>query len=190
MGVKLKNNVTGFIDAAISASDVYIMLKTGNGALFPVLAAGDYFYATLVSTSGTIEIIKATARTGDLLTVVRGQEGTTPNSFASGTRIEMRVTAQSIIDLVGQLVLQAQTYNFTGTGTDTTFTMSSTLFDPRVATVAINGTLLRYSDDYSISGTTLSFTSPPALNDSIMVKWPFIRDGFPLESEPIYIILE
>lgn len=100
MPIKLANNASGTLATAINASDTGIALTTGDGAEFPVLGAGDYFYATLTSTQGTQEIVKATARSGDSLTVVRAQEGTSAAGFAAGTRFELRVTAQSIEDLV------------------------------------------------------------------------------------------
>jgi hypothetical protein len=37
------------------------------------------------------------------MTVVRAQEGSTANSFAAGSRIELRVTAQSVLDVVDQV---------------------------------------------------------------------------------------
>jgi hypothetical protein len=100
MPIKLANNASGTLATAISASDTGVALTTGNGALFPALSAGEYFYATLTSTAGTQEIIKATARSGDSLTIVRAQEGTTAQSFAAGARFELRVTAASVEDLV------------------------------------------------------------------------------------------
>jgi hypothetical protein len=99
MGIQLKNNASGTLATAISASDTGIVLTTGNGASFPTLGASDYFYATLESTGGTLEIIKVTARSGDSMTVVRAQEGTTAQSFAAGSRIELRVTGASVLEL-------------------------------------------------------------------------------------------
>lgn len=99
MGIQLKNNASGTLATSISASDTGIVLTTGNGANFPALSTGDYFYATLESTGGTSEIIKVTVRSGDSLTVVRAQEGTTAQSFAAGSRIELRVTMQSVVDV-------------------------------------------------------------------------------------------
>jgi hypothetical protein len=98
MGIQLKNNAVGYLATAISASDVGLVLQSGNGANFPSLTSVDYFYATLESSGGTSEIVKATARSGDSLTIVRAQEGTTANSFAVGSRFELRVTAQSVKD--------------------------------------------------------------------------------------------
>lgn len=103
MGIQLKNNASGTLATAISASDTGIVLTIGNGASFPALGAGDYFYATLESTGGTFEVTKVTARSGDSMTVVRAQEGSIANSFAAGSRIELRVTAQSVLDAVDQV---------------------------------------------------------------------------------------
>lgn len=102
MGVILKNNAVSTITTTISASDVGIAVATGTGSLFPTLGAGDYFYATLVSSGGTYEVVKVTARVGDTMTIARAQEGTTAQSFTSGSRIEVRVTAASITDMVDE----------------------------------------------------------------------------------------
>jgi hypothetical protein len=99
MPIQLANNASGTIATAISASDTGLALTTGDGAEFPTLGVGDYFYATLASSGGTFEIVKATARSGDSLTIVRAQEGTTAQSFAAGSRFEVRVTAQSVADI-------------------------------------------------------------------------------------------
>jgi len=53
-----------------------------------------------VSPDGIIEIVQVTNRTGDTLTVTRGAEGTTPAAFVSGSKIELRITAQSVLDAV------------------------------------------------------------------------------------------
>jgi len=100
MPIKLANNASGTLATAINAADTGLVLTTGDGAEFPALSAGEYFYATLTSSQGTMEIVKVTARSGDSLTVVRAQEGTVANSFAVGTSFELRVTAASIIDTV------------------------------------------------------------------------------------------
>ena len=91
MGAKLKNNAYGTIQASISASDVTITLATGNGAQFPALSAGEYFYATLIDSANNLEVVKVTARVSDVLTVVRGQDGTTARAYLVGDRIEQRM---------------------------------------------------------------------------------------------------
>jgi hypothetical protein len=98
MGIKLSNNAFGTLAAGINSSATSITLTTGQGARFPTLGAGDYFYATLVDTSNNLEIVKCTARSTDVLTVVRAQESTTARAYNTGDRIEIRLTAQTFID--------------------------------------------------------------------------------------------
>lgn len=100
MPVILKNNAVGYLANAIAAVDTSIALTTGSGAAFPALSAGQYFYATIADTAGVYEVIKVTARTTDTLTAVRAQEGTTAAAFGSGSRVEARVTAQSVVDAI------------------------------------------------------------------------------------------
>jgi hypothetical protein len=93
MGIKLTNNAFGTLAAGINSSATSITLTTGQGARFPTLSAGDYFYATLIDTSNNLEIVKCTARSTDVLTVTRAQENTTARSYSTGDRIEIRITA-------------------------------------------------------------------------------------------------
>ena len=98
MGIKVANNAFGTLAASITNSDTSITLTTGQGARFPSLGAGDYFYATLIDTSNNLEIVKCTARSTDVLTVVRAQESTTARAYSSGDRIEIRITAATFTD--------------------------------------------------------------------------------------------
>lgn len=100
MPVVLKNDAYGYLSSAITDSATSIALTTGTGANFPSLGATDYFYATIYQTSGVSEIVKVTARSGDTLTVVRAQEGTNALAFPAASRVELRVTAQSILDAI------------------------------------------------------------------------------------------
>jgi len=118
MPIKLKNNVSSTLASAITASDVGLTVVTGTGALFPTLAANDYFYATLISTGGTVEVVKVTARSGDSMTIQRGQDNTAAQSFAVGARIEMRVNAQAVLDASGiaSEFVSVKDYGATGDG--------------------------------------------------------------------------
>jgi len=100
MGIKVANNAFGTLAAGINSSATSITLTTGQGARFPSLGAGDYFYATLIDTSNNLEIVKVTARSTDVLTVVRAQESTTARTYSTGDRIEIRLTAQTFLDAV------------------------------------------------------------------------------------------
>lgn len=98
MGIKVANNAFATLAAGISNSDTSITVSTGQGARFPALGAGDYFYATLINTSNQLEIVECTARSGDVLTVVRAQESTAARAYDVGDRIEIRITAATFED--------------------------------------------------------------------------------------------
>ena len=139
MGVKVSNNAFGTLSAGINTSDTTITLDSGQGARFPTLGAGDYFYGTVVDTSNNLEIVKVTARSSDSMTVVRGQDNTTATAFAIGDRFELRPTAALFEDIAleGELVndttpqlggdLDLNSNDITGTGDiDLTGTIDST----------------------------------------------------------------
>jgi hypothetical protein len=93
MAAKVTNNAFGTLSAGITTSSTTISLSAGQGARFPALGAGDYFYATLVDTANNIEIVKATARSVDSMTVVRAQDGTTAKAYQINDRLELRPIA-------------------------------------------------------------------------------------------------
>lgn len=108
MALKITNNATTTIQSAVLATDLGVTVVVGSGTLFPVLGVGDYFFATLSSVAGGVEIVKVTARSGDTMTIVRAQENTVALPFVTGSRFEIRVTAaslQSYIDSLDFLLL-------------------------------------------------------------------------------------
>jgi hypothetical protein len=96
MPAQFRNNATGTLAASILSSATTIVLSSTQGALFPTLSAGQYFYGTLFNTAGNYEIVKVTARAGDNLTVVRAQEGTTALGFNAGDGFAQRLTSASL----------------------------------------------------------------------------------------------
>jgi len=93
MGVKVTNNAFGTLSASINNSATTIVLDGGQGARFPTLGSGDFFFGTIVDTANNLEIVKVTARSTDSMTVVRAQDNTTARAFAIGDRFELRPTA-------------------------------------------------------------------------------------------------
>ena len=88
------NNAYGTLVVSLDAADLTITLSEGEGSRFPSPVIDDeYFLVTVFDLQGQMEICKCTARDGDVLTVVRAQEGTTALSFAVGARVEHRFTA-------------------------------------------------------------------------------------------------
>lgn len=100
MPVVLKNNASNSLAAAITSTDTGVVVRNGN--LFPALAAGQYFYATITGADGSQEIVKVTARSGNGMTIVRAQEGTFALPFQLDSRFEMRITAATIADILAE----------------------------------------------------------------------------------------
>lgn len=90
------DNASSLLASGILSTDLTLTVTTGEGALFPAISAGQAAVVTLEDTSGNIEQVLCTGRTGDTLTIVRGQYGTTAAAFASGSRVEIRATAASL----------------------------------------------------------------------------------------------
>jgi hypothetical protein len=94
------NNTNSVLASAITASATSITLASGSGAKFPNPGAGDWFLLTLFQMSGgnetNHEIVRCTARAGDVLTILRAQEGTTARAFNSADPVSMRLTAGSL----------------------------------------------------------------------------------------------
>ena len=58
MPVKTTNNAFGTLAAGINNSVTTINLSSGQGAKFPSLSAGEFFYGTLIAVDNTTEIVK------------------------------------------------------------------------------------------------------------------------------------
>ncbi len=95
------NNASALLAATLNDSELVIQLAAGFGALFPSPTGSQYFMVSLEDESGNVEICQCTSRTNDLLTVVRGQDGTVGQAFTlTVTRVELRVTAAVMEEFV------------------------------------------------------------------------------------------
>lgn len=97
MGIKLTNNATALVPLSVSSTQTSLTVTTGKGALFPILGSGDYFFATLSDVNNNFEIVKVTARTDDVMTMVRAQESTLAIPFPANSRFEIRVTVENML---------------------------------------------------------------------------------------------
>ncbi len=125
------NNASTLLVSGISAASTTLQVSTGTGDLFPSPVPGtSYFKVTLTSLAAgkTKEIVHVTARSGDTLTIARGQEGTTAASWDSGASVANLFTAGTFSELAQQKdVTQVYTdlaSTATGKGTDLVFTKS------------------------------------------------------------------
>lgn len=100
------NNASTLLVSGISAASTTLQVSTGTGGLFPSPVPGtSYFKVTLTSLSAgkTKEIVHVTARSGDTLTITRGQEGTAAASWDSGASVANLFTAGTFNDLAQQM---------------------------------------------------------------------------------------
>lgn len=100
------NNATTLVNPAvpISVGDASITLSNGAGALFPVPGVDEQFALVFEDRRlGLREIAYCTSRSGDVLQVLRGQEGTSAMSWPEGSTISHRMTAASLAGFYEEL---------------------------------------------------------------------------------------
>lgn len=91
------NGASAELAVDLEIVDTTVQVQAGYGALFPSPTGGDWFLVTLEDASANVEVVKCTARSGDLLTVTRAQEGTPAQAFTNTvTRVECRNTKGSM----------------------------------------------------------------------------------------------
>lgn len=93
------NNAQTVLAAGINSTATSLTVNTGTGDLFPSPVAGaSFFKLTLVdAATGTLtEIVHVTARSGDIMTIDRGQEGTTARIWSANDIAANMMTAGTI----------------------------------------------------------------------------------------------
>lgn len=125
------NNAISALASGISNVATSVTLTTGSGALFPSPSAGQQFALTFTDAATGLlnEIVYCTARTGDVLTIVRAQESTSALNWSAGDVAANLVTAASLaaflqtssISIRTKLVADTSFYVAT-TGNDSTGT--------------------------------------------------------------------
>jgi hypothetical protein len=93
------NNASSKLFASIAAVDTTVHVMNGDGFKFPqpIGDGSDWFTLTIEDRrTAQIEICKCTARSGDILTIVRGQEGTLAQAFAQYATVSNRLTAATM----------------------------------------------------------------------------------------------
>ena len=166
MAIKFTNNAVATLASSISSTATTITVSGGQGALFPSLGAGDHFYATLIDSSNNLEIVKVTARMGDVMTVVRGQDGTTSKAYIGGDRLELRPTAAGLEDAAAGANIIDLPVSQGGTGADNAADARANL--DVVSDPGANGFVARTADNVGTArtltaGTGVSITNPDGL---------------------------
>ncbi|MHA0310023.1 glycine-rich domain-containing protein [Klebsiella pneumoniae] len=94
------NNAKSVLAAGISASATVITVGTGAGALFPVPVSGQSYFKLTITDAATktiSEIMHVTSVSGDVMTVIRGQEGTTARVWSTNDIVANMMTAGSFL---------------------------------------------------------------------------------------------
>ena len=94
------NNATSTLAGSISNVATTCTLASGTGALFPNPGADEYFVMTFTdNATGLVnEIVHVTARSGDVLTIERGKEGTAAVAWTAGDLASALITAGVLED--------------------------------------------------------------------------------------------
>ena len=156
------NNAATALARGITPIDTILQLTPGTGSYFPQPTGGNYFMLTLVQINNPeiAEIVKCINRTGDYLTVERGQENTQPQIFNISDNVQLRITAQSL-NLFAQGGggsgggAATQVVEFTATQGQTVFTIPfSYVPDNYNLAVFVNGSKQIIDVNYSESSST------------------------------------
>ena len=98
------NNAQTVLAAGISASATSLTVNSGTGTLFPSPVAGTSFFKLTIidaATGSLTEIVHVTARTGDVFTIQRGQEGTVPRAWSANDIAANMMTAGTLSYILG-----------------------------------------------------------------------------------------
>ncbi len=111
MTVKFTNRATTLLASSINNSVTSLSVTASSGSKFPALGAGEWFPVVVVAADGSYEIMRATARAGDVITVTRAQEGTAAQSFNAGSRVDLRLTNAAITAMLADAVTEAEGFS-------------------------------------------------------------------------------
>ena len=156
------NNAQATLASGISSSATTCTLATGTGAIFPSPTTGQAFTLTFTDaiSGANTEICLCTNRTADVLTIIRGQEGTTAQAWQAGDIASNYFTAGSAAKFAQTGVLTPAVTSvtsafYTQTTSDVTlivdaaFPVVLTLLDP--ATYYANSLVIKNVQGYSIT---------------------------------------
>lgn len=152
-------------ELALNYADGKLFYKAANGTITYIQSGGggggssSNSFATINVNSS---LILATSPT-DTLSFVAGN-----NVTISACTISKTITINSTATGGGGSVLESTVDTFTGDGSNTAFTLSTTPATINYTTAVVGG-VTQPRSAYSIVGTTLTFTSAPANNQIIEV---------------------
>lgn len=108
------NNANTILAGPINTVVTTLQVAAGTGVIFPIPVANQPFILTLIdaATQQTNEIVLVTARAGDVMTIVRGQEGTIAKNWLGGDICANLVTAATVQNMEQIPQAQAAAHNW------------------------------------------------------------------------------
>ncbi|MEM0461950.1 MAG: glycosyl hydrolase family 28-related protein [Candidatus Caldarchaeum sp.] len=101
--IQVRNNVISFLAAPLSATDTIMEVVPGSESSFPPLTSSeDYFFLTITGFNGSFEIVRVTSTSSNQFEIVRAQEGTIAKPFPVNSKVELKITVQTVYDMVTQ----------------------------------------------------------------------------------------
>jgi hypothetical protein len=157
------NNIQTTLATSITASQTSVTLTSTAG--LPSPTAGQYFVMTFTS-GNTNEIVWVTNVTGSTITCIRGKEGTSASTFASGSYASCFPTAGTQQNFVQIDQLQNGAYTFAN-GAGTANVLTATIASNLTATALPNGfQFVINAANANTGAATLNLTLNPVLPGS------------------------
>jgi hypothetical protein len=168
----MSNRASSTLAAPINNVATSVTLAAGTGALFPNPSAGQQFPLTFIdaATGLLTEIVYCTARSGDVLTIVRAQESTTAQNWLAGDVAANLITAGVLAAFQQSAALQpARTVTTSGAFTITTADNGGGVLLNRIVSPAASSVTLPASpngatyaiedgaDNFNLYNVTVSF---------------------------------
>lgn len=103
------NNAESALASAISSTDTSLIVSAGTGAEFPDAVDGvTYFKLTIIdaATGAQTEIVNVTAKSGDIFTIERAQEGTLARAWSANDFVANMMTADTL-NIIAEYTQQA-----------------------------------------------------------------------------------
>ncbi len=182
------NNAASVLASTATLIATTMTVTTGHGARFPSPGADQAFILT-VQDGAAFEIVACTSRTGDVLTVTRGLDGTVAQTWSPGASVDIRIpniildafaqksaslastggtmTGPLLLDdsvstAVPVLAFDSDTNTGIGHPAADTITVSTNAVERlRISNVALTATLPYLADYGSVAAPGLSFAGDP-----------------------------
>ena len=139
--IKFTNLASSTLAAPIT--NLATVLTVEDASKFPTISGQEYFIIVVIDDTGDFEIMRVVGATGTSFTVIRAQEGTPARAFASGCKVEHRLTAASLVTIVEEASItkphtsdNADTY---GHATATLYSHVKITDDPASSAAAVLG---------------------------------------------------